>query len=98
MMRRAPWLPVASCLLLPAVAWSAAPDVPGALENYCSECHNTTDWAGGLALSILDPVHVHDDAESWEKVVRKLRAGMMPPPGKKRPSRADAEAWLRGHR
>ncbi len=33
-----------------------------------------------------------DDAESWEKVVRKLRAGMMPPPGKKRPSRADAEA------
>jgi hypothetical protein len=91
-MRRVRWLPIASCLLLPAVAWSAAPDVPGALENYCSECHNTTDWAGGLALSILDPEHVHDDAESWEKVVRKLRAGMMPPPGKKRPSRADAES------
>ena len=30
--------------------------------------------------------------EAWEKVVRKLRAGMMPPPGKERPSRADADA------
>jgi hypothetical protein len=79
-------------LLLPASAWAAAPDVPEAIEHYCSECHNTTDWAGGLALNILDPVHVSEDAESWEKVVRKLRAGMMPPPGKKRPSRKDAEA------
>ncbi|HEY4212405.1 MAG TPA: DUF1592 domain-containing protein [Steroidobacteraceae bacterium] len=89
------WLPqsvMASCLLLPASLWAGAADVPGAIEHYCSDCHNTLDWAGSLDLTSLDPVHVGDSAESWEKVVRKLRAGMMPPPGKKRPSRADAEA------
>ncbi|MEJ1966675.1 MAG: DUF1587 domain-containing protein [Gammaproteobacteria bacterium] len=84
------WLRFFSCLLLPAAAW-AATDLPGAIEHYCSECHNTTDWAGGLDLTLLDPAHVGEDAESWEKVVRKLRAGMMPPPGKERPSRAEAE-------
>ena len=90
-MQRKPWLPIAWCLLLPAGAW-ADTDVPGTIERYCSDCHNTTDWAGGLDLTTLDPVHVGADAESWEKVARKLRAGMMPPPGKERPSRAHAEA------
>lgn len=93
---RAQWgaLGMALILLSPAgaVAAAADTDLPAAIERYCTECHNTTDWAGGLDLTILDPVHVHDDAESWEKVVRKLRAGMMPPPGKDRPSRAQAEA------
>ena len=83
-------LRIALLLLLPTCAWAGV-DVQDAIETYCSECHNSTDWAGGLALTVLDPAHVADDAESWEKVVRKLRAGMMPPPGKKRPSRADAE-------
>ncbi len=90
-MQRKPWLRIAWCLLLPAGAW-ADTDVPGTIERYCSDCHNTTDWAGGLDLTILDPVHVGADAESWEKVARKLRAGMMPPPGKQRPSRVHAEA------
>ena len=94
-MRPALWLRVAPMLLLPAGVWAAtapAPDLPATIEHYCSKCHNTTDWAGNLDLTSLDPAHVGDDAESWEKVVRKLRAGMMPPPGKERPSRADAEA------
>jgi len=52
------------------------------IERYCGKCHNTTDWAGGLDLTALDPANVGDDAESWEKVAHKLRAGMMPPPGK----------------
>ena len=90
-MRCAPRLLAASIVLLPTGAW-AAPDVPGTIDQYCSECHNTTDWAGGLALTALDADHIGEDAESWEKVVRKLRAGMMPPPGKKRPLRGDAEA------
>jgi hypothetical protein len=90
-MQRRPWLRIAWCLLLPAGAW-ADTDVPGTIERYCADCHNTTDWAGGLDLTSLDPVHVGADAESWEKVARKLRAGMMPPPGKERPSRAHAEA------
>jgi hypothetical protein len=90
-MRQASWLRIL-LLVLPAGAWAAAPDLPGVIDKYCSECHNTTDWAGGLDLTTLDPAHVGDEAESWEKVVRKLRAGMMPPPGKKRPPRADADA------
>ena len=87
-------LGMALMLMSPAwvIAAAADTDLPAAIERYCTECHNTTDWAGGLDLTILDPVQVHDDAESWEKVVRKLRAGMMPPPGKDRPSRAQAEA------
>jgi mono/diheme cytochrome c family protein len=88
----ASWWQVAWLALLPAGAWGATPDVHGAIERYCADCHNTTDWAGGLDLTILDPEHVGDDAEAWEKVVRKLRAGMMPPPGKDRPSRAQAVA------
>jgi hypothetical protein len=79
------------CLLFPASAW-AATDVPDLIERYCAKCHNTTDWAGSLDLTSLDPAHIGDDAQSWEKVVRKLRAGMMPPPGKERPPRAEADA------
>ncbi len=49
-------------MLLPAAAVGAkdvhSVDLPGAIENYCTECHNETDWAGGLALTILDPAHV----------------------------------------
>src|SRR5262245_18279045 len=90
-MHRMSWLRIAVCVLLPAGA-CAATDVPGVIDRYCAKCHNTTDWAGSLDLTTLDPVQVDGDAESWEKVVRKLRAGMMPPPGKDRPSRAEAEA------
>jgi hypothetical protein len=90
-MRRIPWFGFGLLVLLPTSVWAAA-DVPKAIERYCADCHNTTDWAGGLDLTSLDPAHVESDAEEWEKVVRKLRAGMMPPPGKERPSRADANA------
>jgi hypothetical protein len=90
-MRTKHWWPIALSLLLPAGA-SAEADLPGMIDHYCAECHNTSDWAGGLDLTTLDPLQVAESAESWEKVVRKLRAGMMPPPGKERPSRAHAEA------
>jgi Protein of unknown function (DUF1592)/Protein of unknown function (DUF1588)/Protein of unknown function (DUF1587)/Protein of unknown function (DUF1585)/Protein of unknown function (DUF1595)/Planctomycete cytochrome C len=68
----------------------AAPDVSATLDRYCTGCHNPEDWAGGLDLTSLDPMHVGGDAASWEKVVRKLQSGMMPPPGKTRPARTDA--------
>ncbi|HEV2700013.1 MAG TPA: DUF1592 domain-containing protein [Steroidobacteraceae bacterium] len=89
-MVRACWLSVGWLLLLPVSA-SGGADVPGTIDRYCAKCHNTTDWAGTLALTALDPAHVGEDAAAWEKVVRKLRAGMMPPPGNDRPSRADAD-------
>jgi hypothetical protein len=59
------------------------------LQKYCSNCHNTEDFSGGLALELLNPGDLHPDAATWEKVVRKLRSGMMPPPGEDRPAVID---------
>jgi hypothetical protein len=56
------------------------------LQRYCSKCHNTEDYAGGFAIDVLNPGDLHPDADLWEKVVRKLRSGMMPPPGEDRPA------------
>ena len=57
------------------------------LNQYCVTCHNTKLKTGGLALDKLDVHRVEADAETWEKVSRKLRAGMMPPAGAPRPDR-----------
>lgn len=57
------------------------------LEDYCSECHNFDDFAGGLAFDLLDTNDLLSDAETWEKVLLKLKAGMMPPLGKERPGK-----------
>src|SRR5690606_15600602 len=51
------------------------------LETYCFECHNSSDWAGGLALDLFSPESVPQDADAFEKVIRKLRGRTMPPPG-----------------
>jgi mono/diheme cytochrome c family protein len=59
------------------------------LQKYCSKCHNTEDFSGGFAIDQLNPGNLHPDAALWEKVVRKLRSGMMPPPGQDRPAVAD---------
>jgi hypothetical protein len=56
------------------------------LDRYCEGCHNDAERAGELALDRLDPSHMHTDAAVWEKVVRKLRGGLMPPPGEPRPA------------
>jgi hypothetical protein len=55
------------------------------LERYCSKCHNVTDWAGGVAFETLSPHDIPADAETWEKVIRKLRGRLMPPPGNPQP-------------
>ena len=46
----------------------------------CTDCHNDIDLTAGLSLEGLDFAAVGHDADVWENVVRKLRAGMMPPP------------------
>jgi len=62
------------------------------LDQYCVTCHNQKLKTAGLQLDKLDLAHVGDQAEAWEKVVRKLRAGMMPPSGLPRPAPAAYEA------
>src|SRR3954452_7268732 len=54
---------------------------PGAqqvlLNQYCVTCHNAQAKTGGLSLDAVSLERVNGDAEIWEKVVRKLRAGLM---------------------
>jgi len=59
------------------------------LDQFCVTCHNGRLKTGGLALDTADPADVGHNIELWEKVIRKVRAGMMPPPG--RPAPSDAE-------
>jgi hypothetical protein len=58
------------------------------LKQYCFTCHNDRLKTGGLALDTLDIDKVGPDAETWEKVVLKLKTGLMPPAGNPRPDRA----------
>ncbi|MDR2212991.1 MAG: DUF1592 domain-containing protein [Pseudomonadales bacterium] len=74
-----------------------APGQWGVVEQYCMECHNTTDWAGQLAFDLLDPNDLGHDAAAFEQAIRKLRGGLMPPPGAERPSNEQVAAlasWL----
>ena len=69
---------------------SAAPTLSprAVLDRYCVTCHNERLRTAGLALDTVDPERVGDNAEVWEKVVRKLRTGMMPPSPRRRPDAA----------
>jgi hypothetical protein len=58
------------------------------LTRYCVGCHNNKLKTGGLTLEELDVARIADHAETGEKIVRKLRAGMMPPSGMPRPEPA----------
>jgi hypothetical protein len=67
------------------------------LDQYCVTCHNQRLKTGGLSLDLLDLANVPANAEAWEKVVRKLRLGVMPPQGVRRPDRASYDSligWL----
>jgi hypothetical protein len=66
------------------------------VKQYCAGCHNERTKSGGLALEKLDPANVDGHAETWEKVVRRLRTGMMPPEGAPKPPAAARETFARG--
>src|SRR5438067_13009452 len=108
-MKRIVYLCVAITALVPAPAWAlierpysrqtqtvgAVYDRPQAVLNtYCITCHNERAKTGGLALDKLDVQHVAENSETWEKVVRKLRSGMMPPSGARRPDRASLDRFV----
>jgi len=88
---------VAFCLLLFALGATRAEAQPvGAnqalVNRYCVTCHNQRLKTAKLELDTLDLTHPEKDALSWERAIRKLRGGMMPPPGAARPAAADAQA------
>ena len=91
----------------------AAPEaVRSLVDRYCVACHNERRTgasgepasvldaqirAAGLALDTADAEHPQRDAERWERVIARLRAGSMPPAGRPRPRREEARAvasWL----
>jgi mono/diheme cytochrome c family protein len=65
------------------------------LDSYCVTCHNQRTKTADLALDTLDPGDVSAHTEVWEEVVRKLRGGLMPPAGVRRPPQADVDAFVR---
>jgi hypothetical protein len=71
----------------PAPARSAGSD-QAFLKQYCATCHNDRVKAGTFSLDALDVSKVDGHADAWEKVVRKLRTGMMPPDGAPKPAAA----------
>ncbi len=67
----------------------------GFLDQYCGNCHNATDWAGGIAYDTLSPDDVWKDGEVWERAARRLRGHLMPPPGEPQPDPASRNAFLK---
>lgn len=65
------------------------------LDRYCAQCHNQTLKSGGLNLVQADPAKLTAESELWEKVVRKVRTGVMPPPNLPQPSGPDRLAVLK---
>lgn len=55
------------------------------VDKYCTTCHNQRTKTAGLMLDTMDVANVGTHAPEWEKVVVKLRAGLMPPSGMPRP-------------
>ena len=69
------------------------------LDKYCVTCHNDRVKTANLSLQGTDLTQVADHAELWEKVIRKMRAGVMPPPDMPRPPRPEYDGlrdWLEG--
>jgi cytochrome c5 len=101
------WVCVAAAASVGAVDQSAAAPQPeraaptpqrAILDRYCVTCHNTRLKTANLALDALELSGVGGHAEEWEKVVRKLRGGLMPPAGRPRPDQATQDGLIRGWR
>jgi hypothetical protein len=94
-------LAAGSCLAqAPTAPPSARLAAPKAfIEQHCIECHNSTDQSAaalyaGLFFDKVDVLDVAANAETWEKVVRKVGAGMMPPASQARPDAAAQTEFL----
>jgi len=83
--------------LLLRAAPQSQPDYRAVLDEFCVTCHSEQLKTAGLSLEKPDLTRVPENAEIWEKVIRKVRVGMMPPPGAPHPNDATRRAlvsWL----
>jgi Protein of unknown function (DUF1592)/Protein of unknown function (DUF1588)/Protein of unknown function (DUF1585)/Protein of unknown function (DUF1587)/Protein of unknown function (DUF1595) len=96
--------------LLAAGSLAAAAQVPAAsahvpasmlgqkwqfVDKYCGNCHNSLDWAGGVAFDTMEKDNIAPDAKVWEEVARKLRGALMPPPGEAQPDAASRTSFMK---
>jgi mono/diheme cytochrome c family protein len=73
----------------------SAPDLSAhraLLDQYCITCHNQRLKTAGLTLDTADITNISAQSETWEKVIRKVRAEMMPPVGAAHPDKAALDA------
>ncbi|MDH3270010.1 MAG: DUF1592 domain-containing protein [Gemmatimonadota bacterium] len=76
----------------PPAASASSPDLGDLVQEYCVRCHSDARLRGNLSLEEFDPSAAPESAEIAEKMIVKLRAGMMPPPGARRPSADSLQA------
>jgi len=91
----------ATALLMIDAAWCLAAQNSessrAVIDQYCISCHNDRLKTAGLSFEKLDFTNVAASADIWEKAVRKLRVGMMPPQGARQPDDATRQSlvsWL----
>ena len=78
-------------------ALASASSTRQTIDRYCLTCHDDRLETAGLRLDLIDFTNVNEGAEVWEKVVRKLRTGTMPPANMPQPSveaRSAMVSWL----
>ena len=82
----------------PADASPATANLERTVTQYCATCHNernrTAATASGVLLDRVDFTRLVENGEMWEKVIRKMRAGAMPPAGMPRPDAASHDALV----
>jgi hypothetical protein len=85
---------VTLCVVAPLGSQTAAPapDPRKILDQYCVNCHNQKLRTAGLEFDRIDVSKAAANAEVWGRVIAKLRAGSMPPPGLPRPDAATYRA------
>ena len=90
--------PAPVSLVAPHTATTELPAVPtrALFDQYCVACHNDRLRQGDLSLVDIDPAHPAAHAAALEKVIRKLRAGLMPPARRPRPDEATVAAFVDG--
>jgi cytochrome c551/c552 len=85
---------LAIAFLTGLLAGAAPADRRAFLDHYCVTCHNQKAKTAGLELDKIDTANIPFSAATWEKVIQKIRGGMMPPAGMPRPDRAAIDAFV----
>ena len=83
--------------IAPQVSHPTSADYNGLVKRYCAGCHNdrNKDRAGSLTLASFDIAKAGQEADVAERMIRKLQASMMPPPGMPRPEPAVYQGFIR---